>query len=66
MKPGPKHPYAVTTPSGIAYVRGKPQALLKAREMVGAMPQVTERDLEKFWGTVIGRTSEAHARRHGI
>lgn len=68
MRHNPKaaFPYAITTPQGIAYTRGRPQALDKARDMVGAMPQVTERDLEKFWGTIITRVSEEHARRHGI
>lgn len=67
-RPGPRGapPYLISTPNGIACARGKHQAIAKARDLVGAMPQVTERDLAKFWGTVIARTSEEHAKRHGL
>lgn len=59
-------PYAVATPKGVAHVRGKREAVQKARELVGAPHDMSERVLEERFGVVIARASEEHARRHGI
>lgn len=66
MKTGPKAPYAIVTPSGIYYQRGRAEALAKARELLGLTQHAREEKLAKRFGVVIERTSEDHARRHGI
>ena len=48
------------------HVRGKREATKRARELVGAPPQATAKDMEKYWGVTFKRVSPAYARSVGL
>lgn len=68
MMPGPttNWAYVIATPKGMAYARGRQQALTLAREMVGAPHTMRGPALERQFRVYIERISDEHARRHWI